>query len=72
MQVIGTYHNIGAFLDKIRNLPRIVNVAGMRLQTRASQGDEAFTSSVNATYVATTFVYREEIANTAPAAQTVK
>src|SRR6476660_3986408 len=71
MQVVGTYHNIGAFLDKIRNLPRIVNVAGMRIQSRASQGDDAFTSSVSATYVATTFVYREEIASTAPAAQTV-
>jgi type IV pilus assembly protein PilO len=72
MQVIGTYHNIGVFLDKIRNLPRIVNVAGIRLQSRASQGEEAYTSSVNATYVATTFVYREEIANAAPAVQTVK
>jgi len=72
MEVVGTYHNIGAFLDKIRNLPRIVNVAGMRIQSRASQGDDAFTSSVSATYVATTFVYREEIASTAPAAQTVK
>jgi type IV pilus assembly protein PilO len=72
MEVVGTYHNIGAFLDKIRNLPRIVNVAGMRVNSRASQGDDAFTSSVSATYVATTFVYREEIANTAPAAQTVK
>jgi type IV pilus assembly protein PilO len=72
MQVIGTYHNIGTFLDKIRSLPRIVNVAGMRIQGRAPQGDDAFTSSVNATYVATTFVYREEIATTPPAAQTVK
>jgi type IV pilus assembly protein PilO len=72
MQVIGTYHNIGTFLDKIRNLPRIVNVAGMRIQGRAPQGDDAFTSSVNATYVATTFVYREEIATAPPVAQTVK
>ncbi len=72
MEVLGTYHNIGAFLDKIRNLPRIVNVAGMRIQSRASQGEDAFTSSVSATYVATTFVYREEIATTAPAAQAVK
>jgi type IV pilus assembly protein PilO len=72
MEVVGTYHNIGAFLDKIRNLPRIVNVAGMRINSRASQGDDAFTSSVGATYTATTFVYREEIASTAPAAQTVK
>jgi type IV pilus assembly protein PilO len=72
MQVIGSYHNIGQFLDKIRNLPRIVNVAGMRIQGRAPQGDDAFSSSVNATYVATTFVYREEIATAPPVAQTVK
>ena len=72
MEVVGTYHNIGAFLDKIRSLPRIVNVAGMRIQSRASTGDDAFTSSVSATYVATTFVYREEIATAAPAATPVK
>ena len=72
MQIVGTYHNIGSFLDKIRSLPRIVNVAGMHIQSRASQGDDAFTSSVSANYTATTFVYREEIATTAPAAQTVK
>lgn len=72
MEVVGTYHNIGAFLDKIRSLPRIVNVSGMRIQSRASQGDDAFTSSVSVTYVATTFVYREEIATAAPAAQAVK
>jgi type IV pilus assembly protein PilO len=69
MEVIGTYHNIGQFLDKIRNLPRIVNIAGMRINSRA--GDQ-FTSSVGATYVATTFVYREEIASAAPPPQTVK
>jgi type IV pilus assembly protein PilO len=72
MEVVGTYHNIGAFLDKIRNLPRIVNVGNMKIQSRASQGEDTFTSSVGATYVATTFVYREEIATTAPAPQAVK
>jgi type IV pilus assembly protein PilO len=72
MEVVGTYHNIGQFLDKIRNLPRIVNVGGMKIQSRASQGSDAFTSSVGATYVATTFVYREEIANAAPPPQAVK
>ena len=72
MEVVGTYHNIGQFLDKIRSLPRIVNVAGIRMQSRASQGDDAFTSSVSSTYVATTFVYRDEIATNAPPAQAVK
>jgi type IV pilus assembly protein PilO len=72
MEVVGTYHNIGAFLDKIRQLPRIVNVANMRIQGKAAQGDAAFTQSVGATYTATTFVYREEIASAAPPAQKVK
>src|SRR5262245_50388837 len=60
LDVTGTYHNVGAFLDRIRQLPRIVNINGLRLQGRASEGEQAFTSSIGATYTATTFVYKEE------------
>ncbi|PYT03431.1 MAG: hypothetical protein DMF60_18395, partial [Acidobacteria bacterium] len=60
LDVLGTYHNVGAFLDKIRQLPRIVNINGLKLQSRASEGDLAFTSSVGATYTATTFVSKDE------------
>src|SRR4030095_16907177 len=60
LDVIGTYHNVGTFLDRIRQLPRIVNVSGLRLQSRASEGDLAYTSSVSSTYTATTFVYKDE------------
>lgn len=73
LDVTGTYHNVGLFLDRIRQLPRIVNIAGLRLQSRASQGNVAFVSSVGATYTATTFVYKDEpIASTAPPAKSVK
>jgi type IV pilus assembly protein PilO len=72
MEVVGTYHNVGAFLDKIRQLPRIVNVSSIKIQSRAPQGDDAFTSSVSAAYTATTFVYREEIAAGPPPAKPVK
>jgi type IV pilus assembly protein PilO len=73
LDVTGTYHNLGTFLDRIRQLPRIVNINALRLQGRASEGDLAFTSSVNATYTATTFVYKEEpIAPTAPPQKAVK
>jgi type IV pilus assembly protein PilO len=71
MEVVGTYHNVGAFLDKIRQLPRIVNVGGMKLQSRASQESDAFSATVGATYTATTFVYREETPTAAPAAESV-
>jgi type IV pilus assembly protein PilO len=73
MQVVGTYHNVGAFLDKIRQLPRIVNITGLRMTVRSAEGEQAFTSSVDATYVATTFVYKEEgVASTAPPPSPVK
>jgi len=65
MEVIGTYHNVGSYLDKIRQLPRIVNIGGLRLVSRASTGEAAYSASVGATYTATTFVYREEPADTA-------
>jgi Tfp pilus assembly protein PilO len=56
MQVEATYHNLGLYLDRIRNLPRIVNISGLTLN-RAGDG---FSTSVRAVYTATTFVYRED------------
>jgi type IV pilus assembly protein PilO len=73
MDVTGTYHNVGAFLDRIRQLPRIVNITGLKMNVRNAEGEQAFTTSVGATYVATTFVYKEEgIASTAPPPTPVK
>lgn len=66
MEVVGTYHNIGIYLDRIRQLPRIVNISALKIQSRASTGDPAFSASVGATYTATTFVYRGDQAATAP------
>jgi Tfp pilus assembly protein PilO len=73
LEAHGPYHNVGAFLDRIRQLPRIVNINALRLQSRSSSGDAAAASSVTAAYTATTFVYKDEpIASTAPPAKTVK
>lgn len=55
-QVQSTYHNMGLFLDTIRQLPRIVNISGISM-TPVGDG---LTTSIQATYTATTFVYREE------------
>jgi type IV pilus assembly protein PilO len=71
MQVLGTYHNLGAFLESIRELPRIVNVGKLKVDSRGgASSEEGVASTIGATYEATTFVYRE-IAET-PAAQTAK
>jgi type IV pilus assembly protein PilO len=72
LDIIGTYHNVGSFLDRIRQLPRIVSIGGLKLQSRSSEGETAVTSSVNATYTATTYVYKDEpIESTAPAPKAV-
>lgn len=59
MQVLGTYHNLGTFLDKLRELPRIVNVGKLRLDSRAGKNEAGTSTSIGASYEATTFVYRE-------------
>src|SRR5438552_6634153 len=46
MEVIGTFHNVGMFLDKIRRLPRIVNLTALNVTARATEGEQAFSSSV--------------------------
>jgi type IV pilus assembly protein PilO len=72
MEVVGTYHNLGAFLSKIRQLDRIVNVSKLRINTKAAEGEASFTGSISANLEASTFVYRDEIAKEAPAAKAVK
>jgi type IV pilus assembly protein PilO len=71
MQVIGDYHSLGAFLQKIRDLPRIVNVGKLRVTSGSGKAPDGSVISIGATYEATTFVYRE-IADAAPKAETVK
>jgi len=70
MQVLGDYHSLGAFLQKIRDLPRIVNVGKLRVDSRSGPGPDGSPLSIGATYEATTFVYRE-ISDAAPV-ETVK
>jgi type IV pilus assembly protein PilO len=71
MQVLGNYHSLGSFLQKIRDLPRIVNVGKLKVDSRTGTTPEGNLLSIGASYEATTFVYRE-IADTAPKAETVK
>jgi len=60
MEIVGTFHNLGRYLDKIRLLPRIVNISNMKIQSRASNDPAGSAATVGATYTATTFVYKEE------------
>jgi len=53
LQVEGTYHDLGAFLDRVSKFPRIINVGNIKIASRENQ-----TSSVTVTAdcTATAFV----------------
>jgi type IV pilus assembly protein PilO len=72
MVVTGTYKSLGDFLERIRRLDRIVNIDRLKIDSRASEGDAALTSSIGANYQAKTYVYREFDPDKAPAATAVK
>jgi type IV pilus assembly protein PilO len=52
----GTYHNMGAFLDRISRIPRIVNVGNLRIK---AQGQPTVNNTVAVSATATTYVYKD-------------
>jgi type IV pilus assembly protein PilO len=52
----GTYHNLGAFLDRISRMSRLVNVGNVRIKAQAKP---TINSTVAASAVATTYVYQD-------------
>jgi type IV pilus assembly protein PilO len=52
----GTYHNMGAFLDRISRIPRIVNVGNLRIK---AQNTPTVNNTVGVSAVATTYVYQD-------------
>jgi type IV pilus assembly protein PilO len=55
LQLEGTYHDLGFFLDRVSKYPRIINVGGLNI--RARDGGGGTTIAIDAT--ATTFVMLE-------------
>ena len=53
MQVIGTYHDLGSFFDRVARFPRIINVGDVQIRARDQQ---AVGATITAKYTATTFV----------------
>ena len=52
----GTYHNLGAFLDRISRMSRLVNVGDMRIK---AQSKPTISSTIGVSAVATTYVYMD-------------
>jgi type IV pilus assembly protein PilO len=52
----GTYHNLGAFLDRVSRMSRLVNVGNVKIKAQSKQ---TINSTIGATAVATTYVYKD-------------
>ena len=66
LQIDGTYNDLGSFLERVSKFPRIINVTGIHIRTKAATGLSSATISADCT--ATTFVLLEPKAATTAAA----
>lgn len=55
MNVVGRYHDLGIFLDRVSKYSRIINVDNLRMTSNQGGGEKSIRSS----FTATTFVYEE-------------
>jgi len=73
LELEGTYHNFGAFLDRVSKVPRIINISGLVIRGKQPPQPNA---TINITCTATTFVLLDAPAGapgqgaTAPPAKT--
>ncbi len=65
MDIVGRYHDLGMFLDRVSKYQRIINVDNLRMSSNPGGGDK----TIRASFVATTFVYDERQAGGAEEAQ---
>ena len=64
LELEGTYHDLGDFLERVSKFPRIINVNGIDIRARAQQNPRA---TVTAECTATTFVLIDPNRPAAPA-----
>ena len=64
LQIEGSYHNLGGFLERISKFPRIINVTAIKIKTKEKQTDS---NTIAAECTATTFVMTEPKAPTGAA-----
>jgi len=56
LEVEGTYHNLGAFFDRISRMSRLVNIGEVKIKAQSKQ---AINNTIGVTAVATTYVYQD-------------
>jgi len=70
LQLEGSYHDLGAFLERVSKFPRIINVNGIKIKAREEQSSTTITAECTATTFVMTDAPRPAAAAgaTAPAA----
>jgi type IV pilus assembly protein PilO len=56
LDVEGTYHNLGAFLDRVSRMSRLVNMSDLKIKAQSAQ---TLNNTIAVTVVATTYVYMD-------------
>ena len=56
MGVVGNYHNLALFFDRVARLPRLVNVGNLKISSLPNQ---SVSRTIGSNFTATTFVYIE-------------
>lgn len=56
MSIIGAYHDLGLFLDRISKYSRIINISNVIIENNPTGGDKTIRSN----FIATTFIYDEQ------------
>jgi type IV pilus assembly protein PilO len=69
LQLEGTYHDLGAFLERVSKFPRLINVGNIKISARDNQTAAA---TISAECTATTFVLLDTPASDAAAAKSGK
>jgi type IV pilus assembly protein PilO len=70
LQIEGTYHNLGTFLERVSKFPRIINVTGIHIKAKDAKDSAASANSISAECTATTFVLIEPKKAASPVATT--
>jgi len=60
MQVLGDYHNIGYFFDKVSKLKRIVNIADLNISTEKKKQSATGKPNLNSKFKVITFKFIEK------------
>jgi len=58
IDVEGTYHNMGAFLDRVSRMSRLVNMTDLKIKAQTAQ---TLTNTIAVTSTATTYVYLDTV-----------